>query len=157
MLYDFCARHGVPHARCGKLIVADDEEGMAELERLLALGTANGVPGLTPGGRRVRREREPHVRASAALFSPSTGIVDAEALVRTLARLCAEHGRLRAAWVAAPRCRLSGQRHRAAHAFRDVSPRGPSSMPPDCMQMTCRGCLAERHSRSIRAEGNTQS
>jgi len=91
MLYDFCARYSVPHRQCGKLIVTDEGEGMAELERLLALGTANGVPGLTVVDAAFVKAREPHVRASAALFSPSTGIVDAEALVRTLARLCVEH------------------------------------------------------------------
>jgi L-2-hydroxyglutarate oxidase LhgO len=92
MLYDFCARYAVPHSRCGKLIVTDEEKGVTELERLLALGTANGVPGLTIVDAAFVKGREPHVRAGAALFSPSTGIVDAEALVRTLARLVTEHG-----------------------------------------------------------------
>jgi D-amino-acid oxidase len=91
MLYDFCARHGVPHARCGKLIVSADHAGIAALERLQALGTANGVPGLELVDAAFVARREPHVRATAALFSPSSGILDAEALVRTLVRLITEH------------------------------------------------------------------
>src|SRR5580692_9483176 len=46
LLYEFCARHGVPHRRCGKLIVAYDEGEMQELETLHQRGTANGVEGL---------------------------------------------------------------------------------------------------------------
>src|SRR5919204_2253574 len=34
MLYGFCETHGVPCKRCGKLIVAQDDHEIAELERL---------------------------------------------------------------------------------------------------------------------------
>ena len=91
MLYDFCARYAVPHARCGKLIVTDDSRRIPELEQLLARGQANGVQGLQMVDAAFVTGREPYIRASAALFSPSTGVVDAEGLVRTLARLCIEH------------------------------------------------------------------
>ena len=34
LMYEFCARHGVPHVHSGKLIVAHDEHEVAELEAL---------------------------------------------------------------------------------------------------------------------------
>lgn len=92
MLYDYCASRGVPHARCGKLIVAQHEGDVADLERLQLKGTANGVQGLRLVDRAFVAAREPHVRAHAALYSPDTGIVGAEALVQALARDCEEAG-----------------------------------------------------------------
>jgi L-2-hydroxyglutarate oxidase LhgO len=92
MLYDFCARYGVTHRRTGKLIVAGTPEDLSTLEGLQAKARANGVRGLAFVDAAFVRHREPHVRADAALFSPDTGIVDAEGLVRALARLCAEEG-----------------------------------------------------------------
>src|SRR4029450_5661448 len=90
MLYEFCETHGIPFKRCGKLIVAHDQAEVAGLERLRASGEANGVEGLTIVNAGFIREREPHVKAHAAMFSPHSGILDAEALVRTLARLCVD-------------------------------------------------------------------
>jgi L-2-hydroxyglutarate oxidase LhgO len=90
MLYQFCEEHGVPHQRTGKLIVAGNVDEIPALEQLLARGADNGVSGLRIVDRAFIRAREPHVRALAALYSPDTGILDAEALVRTLARLCVE-------------------------------------------------------------------
>ncbi len=90
MLYEFCETHGVPYNRCGKLIVAQDDQEIAELEKLRARGEGNGVQGLDIVDAAAVKRREPHVRAKAALVSPDSGILEAEALVRTLARLCAE-------------------------------------------------------------------
>src|SRR5262249_44809639 len=46
LLYDFTARYRIPHARCGKLIVAHDDSELNDLESLFAKGLANGVEGL---------------------------------------------------------------------------------------------------------------
>jgi L-2-hydroxyglutarate oxidase LhgO len=94
-LYAFCEEHGVPHIRCGKLVVGETDADAAGLERLAALGQANGVRGLAMVDHAFVREREPHVRAHVALWSPESGVVEAEALVRQLASLCDGAGVMR--------------------------------------------------------------
>ena len=92
LLYAFCAKHNVPHRNCGKLVVALDEHQEEELEHLAENGRRNGVEGLRLLDRQSVREREPHIVAIAGLEVPSTGIVSAEELVKTLARLSIDQG-----------------------------------------------------------------
>jgi L-2-hydroxyglutarate oxidase LhgO len=90
MLYEFCETHGVPHRRSGKFIVATDDHEIPVLEHIYARGQANGVEGLQMVDSAFVAKHEPNVRAAAAIFSANTGILEAEALVKTLARLCVE-------------------------------------------------------------------
>jgi L-2-hydroxyglutarate oxidase LhgO len=80
-LYAYCAEHGVPHRRCGKLIVATSETQKATLEQIRAKAAANGVTDLawlTPADVAAL---EPEVFCTAALMSPSTGIIDSHGLM----------------------------------------------------------------------------
>jgi glycerol-3-phosphate dehydrogenase len=92
LTYEFCEKHNVPYRRTGKLVVAADADEEAELANLKKRGENNGVENLRMLGPEEIREREPHIRGVAALEVPSTGIVSAEDLVHTLARVAADQG-----------------------------------------------------------------
>jgi L-2-hydroxyglutarate oxidase LhgO len=83
LLYALAASHGVPLRRCGKLVVATAPEQHAALERLAERAAANGVPVELLSAAEARA-REPALHCTAALWSPSTGIVDSHALMLAL-------------------------------------------------------------------------
>ena len=91
LLYRFCERYGVPAIRCGKLVVAAREAELPILERYLARAHENGVPASLLSGPEAR-EREPRVKAVGALLLPSSGIIDAAALVHKLYALASGAG-----------------------------------------------------------------
>lgn len=81
LLYELGERRGIGHKRLGKLIVATDDEEIEELEELLENGKKNGVRlEFLSGGE--AKKLEPKVNAVAAIFSPSTGIVDSYGLMK---------------------------------------------------------------------------
>ncbi|HVJ53309.1 MAG TPA: NAD(P)/FAD-dependent oxidoreductase [Aliidongia sp.] len=80
-LYGFCAEHGVPVRRLGKLIVATSEAENKLLEGVARRAAANGVGDLRWLEAREAQAMEPALNCTAALLSPSTGIVDSHALM----------------------------------------------------------------------------
>jgi L-2-hydroxyglutarate oxidase LhgO len=119
-LYELCERHGIPHRRIGKLIVATAEEQVPELEALLGRGRANGVAMEMISGA-AARALEPHVPSVAALVSPSTGIVSAHALMDHFL-----HAALGAGAVFQPRSELLALERRSGEYRLTV--RGPEGM-----------------------------
>lgn len=92
LLREFCTRHSLPWRPCGKLIVAATEQQEPALAALLARGRQNGVEGLELIGAVAARRHEPHIATDAAIWVPSTGILDADAVVRALLRLALDRG-----------------------------------------------------------------
>jgi len=92
LTYEFCATHGVPHRRTGKLVVAVTEKEEGGLHGLLERGRANGIEGLRILDRPGVRAREPHVEGRAAIEVPTTGVVTSEELVKAYARVATEQG-----------------------------------------------------------------
>ncbi len=91
-LYERCARLGIPHRQLGKLVVATASDELPALERIHALGTANGAPGLEVIDGDAVRHLEPAVHVRMALWSPATGIVDAHALCLSWLAEAETHG-----------------------------------------------------------------
>jgi len=91
-LYEYCAARGVPHRRCGKLIVATDEAQRGELDRIRSRAHASGVPEVDFVSREQVREWEPELRCVAALHSPATGIIDSHALMLAYLGEAEDHG-----------------------------------------------------------------
>jgi (S)-2-hydroxyglutarate dehydrogenase len=91
-LYRFCAEQGIPHDRCGKLVVATRPSEIPALDELEHRGRANGLEGL----RRLRGEElqdyEPAVRGIAGLHVPDTGIVDYTRVTQAFAGIVTASG-----------------------------------------------------------------
>ena len=92
LLYRFCEDHGVRHRRCGKLVAATGADQGPALAAIAARGRACGVDDLEFLSRDAARALEPELECTAALLSPSTGIIDGHEYMNTLLGLAEQHG-----------------------------------------------------------------
>ena len=84
LLYAFCAEHGVPHRRCGKLIVATTAAEAEMLEGIRQRAATNGVTDLAMLSADEACAMEPALHCTAALLSPSTGIIESHSFMLAL-------------------------------------------------------------------------
>jgi L-2-hydroxyglutarate oxidase LhgO len=92
MLYDFCLSHGVPHRKCGKLVVATSPAELAKVETIFVQAQANGVEGTEMIGGNAARAMEGKLSCIGALWSPETGIIDSHSYMRALWGEIEDHG-----------------------------------------------------------------
>ena len=81
LLYEFCEKYAVPHQKIGKLIIAREESEIPAIETIARQGVLNGVTDLTTLDKSDVMKMEPHIKAAAAIYSPSTGIIDSHKLM----------------------------------------------------------------------------
>lgn len=84
LLYEYCQQRGIGHRQIGKLIVATSEDQVEVLKAYQAQGTLNGVDDLVLLSQAELHQLEPGIRGCAALWSPSTGILDSHGLMLSL-------------------------------------------------------------------------
>jgi glycerol-3-phosphate dehydrogenase len=92
LMYRFCAENGVPARRVGKLIVAVNEDEDKIIRKLFKRAKDNGALGVHIIDGAEVTAFQPQVKALSAIHFPSTGIVDAAGLVKTLAKLARLNG-----------------------------------------------------------------
>ncbi len=83
-LYEYCTQRQVPVSAIGKLVVANGAEQEIKLQQLLDNAIACGVHDLQWLTAAQAQALEPELRCSAALLSPSTGIIDTHAYMLAL-------------------------------------------------------------------------
>ncbi len=91
-MYALCREFGVPHARTGKVIVAWTPAQAERLPALLETARNNGAEGVRLVEREELLRLEPRVEGLAALFCPTSGIVDSHALMRHFLAVAKERG-----------------------------------------------------------------
>jgi glycerol-3-phosphate dehydrogenase len=85
MMPKLCEELSVPYEEIGKLVVAKNESEIPYLEKLLATGEKNGSRKLTIIGKEEVKRLEPNIEAIAALYSPTSAILDPFELTIALA------------------------------------------------------------------------
>ncbi len=92
MLYQLCQQSSVGYKKLGKIVVATGDDETGELDALLKKGKANGALGLKMLSRSEIKKMEPNIKAAAALYSPSSGIIDSHALMKHMAAKACSQG-----------------------------------------------------------------
>lgn len=92
LLYEFCQKHNVAYRPLGKLIIASNSDEITKLQETIKTAAQNNVPDLNFLNQEEIKKLEPRITAKAAIYSPSTGIIDSHSLMKTLSTLFKNNG-----------------------------------------------------------------
>ncbi|MEE2746566.1 MAG: NAD(P)/FAD-dependent oxidoreductase, partial [Pseudomonadota bacterium] len=92
LIYNYCKQNSVSYNQCGKLIIATAPKQISELESIENKAVENGVLDLRWINSTELQKIEPEIRGVAALFSPSTGLIDTHALMLSFQSELEEYG-----------------------------------------------------------------
>jgi len=92
LLYEFCKNNNVLHKKTGKLVVATEEPELEYLEDVRRIALENGVPDIRIIGKDEIKKFEPNVSGIAALYVPSSGIIEPTRLVEKLHAIAQSQG-----------------------------------------------------------------
>lgn len=84
LLYEYCDKLKIPHKKLGKLIVACTKNDSDELDSIKNRAEKNGVNDLKFISGQELKKIEPNIKGVAALFSPSSGVIDSHALMQSM-------------------------------------------------------------------------
>ena len=92
LMYEICKANSIPYSNCRKFIVATNDEEVAQLDWVLETAKGNGARGVKIVDKKEIERLEPRVYAEAAVYSPSSGIVDSHRLMEYFERKAIENG-----------------------------------------------------------------
>ncbi len=84
LLYDYCKKFSVPHLNTKKLLVASSLDQIKIIDRIKDRAISNGVEDIKKISKNEVMKLEPLIDCEEALLVPSSGIIDAIYLMRSL-------------------------------------------------------------------------
>jgi (S)-2-hydroxyglutarate dehydrogenase len=92
LLLDFCQKYDIPHEITGKIIAATHEGEQSLLDNIFIRGQQNELTGIRKISTAEAQEIEPHVRCTAAVWVPQTGIIDYKKVAQQYRLLIEQYG-----------------------------------------------------------------
>jgi len=93
-LYRYCIERHIPYQKVGKFIVAHGNEDEQHLKSIVNTAYDSGVDDLVWTSSAELKKSEPEISASAALFSPSSGVIDVHSYMQSLLAQIEQNGGL---------------------------------------------------------------
>lgn len=84
LLYEYCDKKGILYKKCGKYIIATNNDEIKQIEEILENAKENGVKHCRIIGKKEIQKKEPNVKAEKAIFFPESGIIDSHSLMKNI-------------------------------------------------------------------------